>query len=236
MARELCYDNDREAGDTSPWRGVLRGLPLPASPPVTLEPTAFPQASKTSPAQTKIGSPRGPRPPLNTYESLGPTDRDLDKIAQNSPCFEPNLEGSHDTSIYLKDIDFYLRKFPNATIDDQIYLIKVTSSCDVSSFIEREPANVKGNYDLLCQALEEEFSDHLTQTGLTAALSIKQGRQESPQEYYYRMRQAYFDSQNEPGMEEDLNFKSLFVQNLHPTTSHHVGVAACPAPVDTCAN
>lgn len=27
---------------------------------------------------------------------------------------------------------------------------------------------------------------------------------------------------------EELHFKSLFVQNLHPTTSHHLGVMACP--------
>lgn len=59
-------------------------------------------------------------------------------------------------------------------------------------------------------------------------MAVKQGRQESPQLYYHRLRQAYFGSRNEPEMEEDLNFKSLFIQNLHPTTSHHLGVAACP--------
>lgn len=66
------------------------------------------------------------------------------------------------------------------------------------------------------------------ETGLTAALAIKQGRQELPHQYYHRLRKAYFGFRNEPNMEEDLNFKSLFVQNLHPTTSHHLGVAACP--------
>ncbi len=81
---------------------------------------------------------------------------------------------------------------------------------------------------MLSQALLEEFSDYISQSGLTAAMTVKQGRQESPQQYYHRLSLAYFGSRNEPGMEEDLHFKSLFVQNLHPTTSHHLGVAACP--------
>ncbi|CAJ1066406.1 hypothetical protein NFI96_006847 [Xyrichtys novacula] len=157
-----------------------------------------------------------------------PSDRDLDKIARNLARFEPEHQGAIDTCTYLKDIDFYLRKCPGATVDDKIYLIKATSSREVSSFLERQPYHVRNNYDLLCQALIEEFSDYLTQTGLSAALSIKQGRSEPPQHYYNRLREAYFGFRNEPEMEEDLNFKTLFVQNLHPTTSHHLGVLACP--------
>ena len=109
-----------------------------------------------------------------------------------------------------------------------MYLIKRTSSREVSSFIERQPNSVRSHYDVLCQALTEEFSNHLVQTGLIAALTVKQHRQESPQQYYSRLRLVYFGSRNEPGMEEDLNFKTLFVQNLHPTTSYYLGIAACP--------
>lgn len=87
-------------------------------------------------------------------------------------------------------------------------------------FIERQPDCTRGNYELLTHALIEEFSNQLSQTGLAVAMAVKQG--------YHRLRQAYFGQTNEPGMEEDLNFKSLFVQNLHHTTSHHLGVAACP--------
>lgn len=61
-----------------------------------------------------------------------------------------------------------------------------------------------------------------------AALAVKQGRQESPQEYYKRLHETYFGPKNETEMEEELHFKSLFVQNLHPTISHHLGVMACP--------
>lgn len=33
---------------------------------------------------------------------------------------------------------------------------------------------------------------------------------------------------NEPEMEEDTCFKNLFVQNLHPIVSNHLGFMACP--------
>jgi len=57
-------------------------------------------------------------------------------------------------------------------------------------------------------------------------MKVKQGRTESPQQYH--LLKAYFGSHNEPGMEEELNFKSLFFQNLHPANSHHLGVMANP--------
>lgn len=60
------------------------------------------------------------------------------------------------------------------------------------------------------------------------ALETKQGRQETPQAYYNRLRQAYFGAHNKPDLEEDVNFKSLFLKNLHPGVSHHLGVMACP--------
>ena len=155
--------------------------------------------------------------------------KDLDRIARNMTRFEPKFDGATkiDTKTYLNDVDFYLRRFPHATVEDRIYLIKLTSSRDVSSFIERQPCHIKADYDLLCQTLIEEFSDHL-HTGLTEALAVMQAPQESPQAYYCRLRNAYFGTENQPDMEEDVNFKSLFIQNLHPTTSYHLGIAACP--------
>ena len=154
--------------------------------------------------------------------------RDLDKVARNIFRFEPKPNGSHDTLAYLKDIDFHLRRFPHATMDDKIYLLKVTSSRDVNNWIERQPAHVQADYQTLCQALTREFDDLETITGLSAALNVKQGRLESPQLYYSRLLKAYFGCRNEPNMEEDHNFKTLFVENLHPHTSHHLGVSACP--------
>uniref|UniRef100_A0A671Y0Q9 Uncharacterized protein n=1 Tax=Sparus aurata TaxID=8175 RepID=A0A671Y0Q9_SPAAU len=137
------------------------------------------------------------------YHPRAPSDRDLDKI-------------------------FYLRRFPDATVEDRLYLIRGTSSQKVNKFIDRQTQRVKSNYEVLSKALIDEFKSYTVKTGLTAALSVKQGRQESPQEYYERLHEAYFGPKNETEMEEELHFKSLFVQNLHPTTSHHLGVMACP--------
>ncbi|KAK2847587.1 hypothetical protein Q5P01_010586 [Channa striata] len=123
--------------------------------------------------------------------------------------------GSYDMTGYLKDISFYLQRYPQTTTTDEIYLIKITSSREVSNFIERQPHVVRNDYELLCQALEQEYSDPVSQTGLNAAMNV----------YYCWLLRAF---KNEPGMEEDLNFKTLFIKNLHPATSTHVGIAANP--------
>uniref|UniRef100_A0A671U1B6 Uncharacterized protein n=1 Tax=Sparus aurata TaxID=8175 RepID=A0A671U1B6_SPAAU len=162
------------------------------------------------------------------YHPRAPSDRDLDKIARNITRYEPKPGGKNDTNAYLKDIEFYLRRFPDATVEDRLYLIRGTSSQKVNKFIDRQTQRVKSNYEVLSKALIDEFKSYTVKTGLTAALSVKQGRQESPQEYYERLHEAYFGPKNETEMEEELHFKSLFVQNLHPTTSHHLGVMACP--------
>ncbi len=66
-----------------------------------------------------------------------------------------------------------------------------------------------------------------------AALETRQGRHEPPQAYYSRLRWAYFGTRNEPDMEDELNFKILFLRNLHPGISHHLGVLACPRTMNT---
>ncbi len=66
-----------------------------------------------------------------------------------------------------------------------------------------------------------------------AALETRQGRPETPQAYYSRLRQAYFGTRNESDMEDELNFKTLFLRNLHPGISHHLGVLACPQTMNT---
>ena len=60
-------------------------------------------------------------------------------------------------------------------------------------------------------------------------MDIKQARLETP----VGLRQAYFGAQNRSGMEEDVNFRTLFLRNLHPTVSHHLGVLACPRSMST---
>ena len=87
----------------------------------------------------------------------------------------------------------------------------------MNSFTERQPDYIRNDYTL-CKALERG-----SQSGLTATIKVKQGSNDPPQQFYYRHLEAYFSSRNEPGMEDYLDLKSLFIQNLHPFTSHYFG-------------
>lgn len=155
------------------------------------------------------------------YEvACGLTLKDLDKLAGNINKFTPNVSGSQDVQAYLQDIDFHLEMRANVTDRDKLYLLRSMSSPEVRSFLDRQPTHTKSDYHLLREALIKEFSDPESDQGLVAALETKQGRHESPQVYYNRLRRA--------DMEEDLNFKTLFLRNLHPGVSHHLGIMACP--------
>ncbi len=100
-------------------------------------------------------------------------------------------------------------------------------------FLDRQPANTKTDYQLLQKALIKDFADPESDQGLAAALETRQGHHEPPQAYYSRLRQAYFGTRNESDMEDELNFKTLFLRNLHPGISHLLGVLACPRTMNT---
>ncbi len=154
--------------------------------------------------------------------------KDLDKLARNIGKFNPSLPNSQNVQAYLQDIDFHLEMRPNVTDKDKLYLLRTTSSPEVRSFLDRQPVNTKTDYQRLQKALIKEFADPEFDQGLVAALETRQGRHDTPQAYYSRLRQAYFGTRNESDMEEELNFKTLFLRNLHPGISHHLGVLACP--------
>ncbi|XDV41673.1 hypothetical protein PO909_010492 [Leuciscus waleckii] len=156
------------------------------------------------------------------------TSKELDKLARNIPTFNPNPAGGSDVHSYLQDIDFHLQTVANVTTWDKLYLLRITSGRDVRSFLDRQPETVKMNYTQLRQALIREFSDPESDQGIIAAMDLKQARLETPQAYYGRLRQAYFGPRNEADMEEDVNFKTLFLRNLHPSQSAHLGVPVCP--------
>ncbi len=116
---------------------------------------------------------------------------------------------------------------------DKLYLLQTTSSPEVRSFLYRQPVNTKTDYHLLQKALIKEFADPESDQGLVAALGTRQGRHKPPQAYYSRLRQAYFGTRNKSDMEDELNFKTLFLRNLHPGISHHLGILACPRTMNT---
>ncbi len=159
--------------------------------------------------------------------------KDLDKLARNVGKFNPSVPNSQKVQAYLQDIDFHLEMRPNVTDKDKLYLFRTTSSPEVRSFLDRQPVNTKTDYQRLRKALIKEFADPESDQGLVAALETRQGRHEPPQAYYSRLRQAYFGTRNDSDMEDELNFKTLFLRNLHPGISHHLGVLACPRTMNT---
>ncbi len=159
--------------------------------------------------------------------------KDLDKLARNVGKFNPSVPNSQTVQAYLQDIDFHLEMRPNVTDKDKLYLLRTTSSPEVRSFLDRQPVNTKTDYQRLRKALIKEFADPESDQGLVAALETRQGRHDTPQAYYSRLRQAYFGTRNDSDMEDELNFKTLFLRNLHPGISHHLGVLACPRTMNT---
>lgn len=122
--------------------------------------------------------------PANHRSSHGLDLRDLDKLARNIGKFTPNVPGSPNVQSFLQDIDFHLEMRPNVTDKDRLYLLRATSSSEVRSFLDRQPAHTKTDYHLLQEALIKEFADPESEQGLVAALETKQGHHESPQVFY----------------------------------------------------
>ncbi|KAI2656017.1 Protein NDRG1-B [Labeo rohita] len=128
------------------------------------------------------------------------TLQELNRMARNIPAFTPELAGDPDVHAYVRDIDFFLHP-------------------EVRRFLARQPRHIQSDYQQLRQAIIKEFSDPESEHGLIAALATKQGR----------LQRAYFGAHNEPGLEENTSFKSLFLQNLHPMVSHHLGMPSLNA-------
>ncbi|KAL0147492.1 hypothetical protein M9458_057207, partial [Cirrhinus mrigala] len=137
------------------------------------------------------------------------TLKELNQMVRNIPAFTPELAGDHDVHAYMRDIEFFLHP-------------------EVRRFLARQPGHIQSDYQQIRQAIIKEFSDPESKHGLIVALATKQGRYETPYAYFHRLRRAYFGAHSEPGMEEDTSFKSIFLQNLHPIVSHHLGILTCP--------
>ncbi|KAL7382301.1 hypothetical protein ABVT39_020283 [Epinephelus coioides] len=123
--------------NTKSLKSPQEDLPLQSSPLLSLERASCSRDTRPPLKQVSNIYAQHPHLTVGAHFAQGLSDRDLDKIARNITRFEPNLGGSHDTNLYLRDIDFYLRKLLNTTVNNKIYLIKVTSSRDVSAFIDR---------------------------------------------------------------------------------------------------
>ncbi len=79
--------------------------------------------------------------------------KDLDKLARNIGKFNPSVPNRQNVQAYLQNIDFHLEMRPNVTDNDKLYLLRTTSSPEVRSFLDRQPANTKTDYQLLQKSL-----------------------------------------------------------------------------------
>uniref|UniRef100_A0A8C5DGY2 Uncharacterized protein n=1 Tax=Gouania willdenowi TaxID=441366 RepID=A0A8C5DGY2_GOUWI len=106
------------------------------------------------------GEPKEPKPPdpVKLWDDTShPKPKDLDRIARNLSRFEPNLDDPGEIHAYLNDLKFFLERFPNASSRDKIYVIKASSSKQVSLFIDRQPLDIRDDFEALCKILIEEY-------------------------------------------------------------------------------
>lgn len=141
----------------------------------------------------------------------------LRELACDIEVFNPETTDNN-IELYLKDVNAALTYFPEASMADKVFLLRKSTAQTVHGFMDRQSPAIANNYDKLCKALLVEYTLHQNPSASRlSAFRIKQGRHESPREYYERLRKMYFAGKDDPRAEEDVMFKSLFVSNLYPT-------------------
>ncbi|KAL0148745.1 hypothetical protein M9458_055923, partial [Cirrhinus mrigala] len=178
-------------------------------------PSASPLLSKTEfHVQELESNERSEGPQLKTSPAFV---TELFPVTERRDPTQADFQAAHGMSIKdLNKLSNNISKFnPNSKEghDIQAHLQ------DVDFHLEMRPHVTDRDRYLLRATSSSEFTDPESEYGLLTALEIKQA-------YYNRLRQAYFGAHNKPDIEEDVNFKSLFLRNLHPGVSRHLGVMA----------
>ncbi|XP_048048458.1 uncharacterized protein LOC125269577 [Megalobrama amblycephala] len=157
---------------------------------------------------------------LPEFPSMLPSSNRLQilrELARDIEVFNPKTTDNN-IELYLKDVNAALTYFPEASMADKVFLLRKTTAQIVHGFMDRQSPAIANNYDKLCKALLVEYTLYQNPSASRlSAFRIKQGRHESPREYYERLRKMYFAGKDDTGAEEDVMFKSLFVSNLYPT-------------------
>lgn len=154
--------------------------------------------------------------------SRGLRTRQLESLAKDIERFDPN---SPDANIedYFREVERCLVDLPDATSREKLKLVWKTTARSVHVFVETLPPNTRDRYATLRKALREEYSLYTDEASATlGAFAILQKKHEPPREYFRRLRTAYFQGRNAPGLEEDHAFKSLFLHNLHESLRYDV--------------
>ena len=157
-----------------------------------------------------------------SYHSRGLRTRQVESLAKDIERFDPS---NRDTNVddYLREVERCLVDLPDATSREKLKLIWKTTARSVHVFMETLPPDTRDRYSTLRQALREEYSPYTDEASATlSAFAILQKKHESPRDFYRRLRTAYFQGHNAPGLEEDRGFKSLFLHNLHESLRYDV--------------
>ena len=176
-------------------------------------------------SQVNPGQPRGA---LTMTQSTGHArspqtldDKLLWTMSKHIDHFHPRVSGNADTNAYLDSISDTLRFHEPVTVETRIRLLRLTSSREVASCLKRQPTQTLECWHSVRQAIFEEFGDHHTHSGLISAIAVKQRDGEQVRIFYKRLMKAFFGTNNTPGMEEDVHFKALFLNNLLPSIKKH---------------
>lgn len=142
--------------------------------------------------------------------------------AQSIDTFTPSHSSGHDIYAYLWEINCDVQRLEHGTVQDLIlpdyWYIKMRNQ----QIPQSATWHVQSWPKLLHDALIKEFSDPKTEYGPIAALCVKQGCQKCLQAYYKHVHQAYFEPRNGPDMEEDSNFKALFLWSFWEALGNHL--------------
>ncbi|XP_042276339.1 uncharacterized protein LOC121903408 [Thunnus maccoyii] len=161
--------------------------------------------------------PDGPPPPTYSLRT-----RQIESLTRDVEQFDPR---NHESNIddYLRETERCLVDLPYASPREKLKLVWKTTAREVHVFMETLPAETRDWYPALCRALQEEYSLYTDEASATlSALTITQRKHEPPREYYRRLRAAYFQGRNAPGLEEEQAFRSLFLHNLHESIRYDV--------------
>ena len=148
--------------------------------------------------------------------------RQIESLSKDIDRYDPDVRGSN-VDDYLREVERCLLDIANPSPREKLKLVWKTTARNVHAFMETLSPKVRDNYYDLCQALREEYSLFTDQASATlGAFAVLQRKNETPREYYRRLRTAYFQGRNAPGLEEETAFKSLFLHNLHESVRYDV--------------
>ena len=155
------------------------------------------------------------------------TPERLYTIASQIPKFDPDNCEKYSITDHLVVINFYLEDFPGATKRQKINLIGYTATPEIMDFLI---ARSDATYQEICEKLIAEYKLY-TETGYSACKDIEHRPNETPSQFYRKLKTAWFGENDSSQLENDSRFKEFFLLKLNPTIFEKIHMTANPAEV-----